>query len=278
MERRSIGTRLAGAVRSRGAEELEGSRAERVLQQLEETRGALRASHAQLVEMERLAAGEELASDFADAINNPLAALLGRLQMRLEASSPPDPEDERLHALARRIAEVVEGMFQLARRQPLEPREISIAKIVEDTARPLRALAEARRVKLAISLDPELPDIFADPSLITQALSELVENALAASAEGGQVELGVEMLAGAAAVCFRVRDAGPGIAPELRERVFDPFFTTRRGSLGLGLTLAGRIARAHGGRLRIRCAGGGGCEATLELPLPASLRTSERQA
>ena len=276
MERRSIGTRLAGAFRSRGAEELEGSRAERVLQQLEETRGALRASHAQLVEMERLAAGEELASDFADAINNPLAALLGRLQMRLEASSPPDPEDERLHALARRIAEVVEGMFQLARRQPLEPREISIAKIVEDTARPLRALAEARRVKLTISLDPELPDIFADPSLITQALSELVENALAASAEGGQVELGVEMLAGAAAVCFRVRDAGPGIAPELRERVFDPFFTTRRGSLGLGLTLAGRIARGHGGRLRIRSARGGGCEATLELPLPASLQRSER--
>ena len=91
MGRRSIGTRLAGAFRTHRGSASSDSRMEQHLQELEGTRRALRESHEQLVEMERLAAAEEFASDVADAINNPLAALLGRLQMQLEGK-PVDPE------------------------------------------------------------------------------------------------------------------------------------------------------------------------------------------
>jgi signal transduction histidine kinase len=268
MGRRSIGTRLAGAFRTQGGSESGGSRTEQYLQELEGTRRALRESHDQLIEMERLAAAEEFASDVADAINNPLAALLGRLQMQLEGK-PVDPEDERLYALATRIAAVVEGMSDLGKRRALSPREVPVPEIVEDAMRHVQVLAEERGVKLSTSLEPGMPPMFGDPPLLTRALSALLENAVEASAGGGQVELRVAKVAGAGAVRFRVLDEGPGIAPELRERVFDPFFSTRSGSLGLGLALARRIAAGHGGRIRIREGPGRGLVVTLDLPLPS---------
>ena len=270
MARRSIGTRLTGAFRGRGSRavpDADGSPLEHELQELERTRKVLRESHDKLIEMERLAAGEEFASDVADAINNPLAALLGRLQMRLDQGRPPDPEDERLYALARRIASVVQGLSLLSKRSALEAREISVADIVEEAIRPLRQQTEERGVKLSTSLEPGIPTVSGDLKLIAGALSALLENAFEASADGGHVELRVEKMERACAVRFRVRDVGPGIPPDLRERVFDPFFTTRPGSLGLGLALARRIALGHRGRVRIRCGPGPGAEATLDLPL-----------
>lgn len=268
MGRRSIGTRLAGAFRTHRGSASSDSRMERHLQELEGTRRALRESHERLIEVERLAAAEEFASDVADAINNPLAALLGRLQMRLEGK-PVDPEDERLYALATRIAAVVQGMSDLGKRRALSPREVPVPEIVKDAMRPVRALAEECGVKLTASLEPGMPPMFGDPLLLARALSALLENAVEASAEGGQVELRVAKVAGAGAVRFRVLDEGPGIAPELRERVFDPFFSTRSGSLGLGLALARRIATGHGGRIRIREGPGSGLVVTLDLPLPS---------
>lgn len=268
MERRTIGTRLVGAFRSRGrpaVTDVDGAGRE-FEQPLDPTGLDLRESHRELMEMERLATQTELASDVADAINNPLAALMGRLQMRIEGSQSPDSEDQRLYALGRRIASVVQGMFDLSR-GTLQAREVSVAEIVEQALKPLRGEAELRRVKLVVSLEPGLPRVFGDPALLPRALSALLDNALKASASGAEVELMVEKLATARAVRFQILDAGAGIAPELRERVFAPFFTTRPGALGLGLALAKRIAHGHRGRLQIRGAPSGGCIATLELPL-----------
>ena len=268
MERRTIGTRLAGAFRSRstpGATDVDIAGRE-LGQRLDPTRWDLGESQRELIEMERLATQTELASDVADAINNPLAALMGRLQMRIEGSQSPDAEDQRLYALGRRIASVVQGMFELSR-GTLQAREVPVAEIVEQALTPLRSEAELRGVKLVVSLEPELPNLFGDPALLLRALSALLDNALQASAGAAEVELKVQKLATASAVRFQILDAGPGIAPELRERVFAPFFTTRTGALGLGLALAKRIAHGHRGRLQLRGAPAGGCIATLELPV-----------
>ena len=181
-------------------------------------------------------------------------------------ASRPDPEDQRLYALGRRIASVVQGMFELSR-GTLQAREVPVAELVEQALTPLQGEAELLGVKLAVSLEPELPSLFGDPALLPRALSVLLDNALQASARGAEVELRVEKLATANAVRFQIVDAGPGIAPELRERVFAPFFTTRPGAIGLGLALAKRIAHGHQGRLQLRGAPAGGCIATLELPV-----------
>ncbi len=268
MERRTIGTRLVGAFPSDGTPAVTDvdEVGREFGQPLDPTGRDLRESHRELIEMERLATQTELASDVADAINNPLAALMGRLQMRIEGSQSPDSEDQRLYALGRRIASVVQGMFDLSR-GTLQAREVSVAEIVEQALTPLRGEAELRGVKLVVSLESGLPSVFGDPSLLPRALSALLDNALKASASGAEVELLVEKLAPAHAVRFQILDEGAGIAPELRERVFAPFFTTRPGALGLGLALAKRIAHAHRGRLQIRGAPSGGCIATLELPV-----------
>ena len=152
MERRTIGTRLVGAFRSRrtpGATDVDMAGSE-LGQRLDPTRWDLGESQRELIEMERLATQTELASDVADAINNPLAALMGRLQMRIEGSQSPDAEDQRLYALGRRIASVVQGMFELSR-GTLQAREVPVAEIVEQalTPPPKRGGAprgEARRV------------------------------------------------------------------------------------------------------------------------------------
>ena len=268
MERRTIGTRLVGAFRSRGTPavtDVDGVGG-KLGQPLDPTGGDLRESHRELIEMERLATQTELASDVADAINNPLAALMGRLQMRIEGSQPPDSEDQRLYALGRRIASVVQGMFDLSR-GTLQAGEVPVAEIVEQALTPLRGVAELRGVRLVVSLEPGLPSVIGDAALLPRALSALLDNALKASASGSAVELLVEKLPTAHAVRFQILDEGAGIALELHERVFAPFFTTRPGALGLGLALAKRIAHAHRGRLQICGAPSGGCIATLELPV-----------
>ncbi len=268
MERRTIGTRLAGAFRGRdtpATTDVDGAGRE-FGQPLDSTTGDLRESHRELIEMERLATQTELASDLADAINNPLAALMGRLQMRIEEGQSPDSEDQRLYALGRRIASVVQGMFDLSR-GTLQARQVSVDEVVEQALKPLRSEAEQRGVKFVVSLAAGLPSLFGDPVLLPRALAALLDNALKASASGAEVELSVEKLATARAVRFQVQDAGPGIAPELRERVFAPFFTTRPGALGLGLALARRIAHGHRGRLQIHGRPESGCIATLELPV-----------
>lgn len=271
MARRAIGTRpgnvFAGEV-ARGLRGPDGGEARCDAGELERTRDALRESHARLIEMERLAAGRELASDVADAINNPLAALLGRLQMRIEERDPPDPEDRRLYALASRIAGIVQGLSELSCGPSLEPVELSCGTLADRSAGALAARCRERGVALSVRID-EVPSLRGDAGLLERALTALLQNAVEASASGSSVDLHVAPLERLRVARFCVRDVGPGIAPEHRARIFDPFFTTRPGAQGLGLALARSIALAHGGRIRVRSGPGPGTEAVLDLPLPS---------
>ncbi len=221
---------------------------------------------ADLLRVERLAAAEEFAGEVAHAINNPLAALMGRLQMRIERLSPPDAEDEALLKLARRIDRTVAGMLELSNRSALHPTETRLVSILEEALKSVRVAAKEAGVKFESYADPRAETVFADPVLLTRALQVLLANAVDALPNGGTVRIEAEEVRQAGALLLRVQDPGSGMNPEIAELATEPFFTTKPGHTGLGMTLAQRIATAHGGRLRVKSAEHMGTVVTLELP------------
>jgi two-component system sensor histidine kinase HydH len=131
----------------------------------------------------------------------------------------------------------------------------------------LGAEASARAIGIVTQVDPALPIFLADGGQLTQALINLVINALQAVGSNGQIEIQARREEVEGEVTIGVRDSGPGIPSEKLAAVFEPYFTTKEEGSGLGLWIAQQIAVAHGGTLRAGNAPQGGAVFTLSLPL-----------
>ena len=121
---------------------------------------------------------------------------------------------------------------------------------------------------LQVQTVEDLPLVSADPQLLDAAIRALVRNAVEATGAGAPVELRTGRAE--AGVQLLVADSGPGVPEDVLPRAFEPLFSTRRGHAGLGLALAERVARAHGGRAYLQPRAGGGTEAILELPVASA--------
>jgi signal transduction histidine kinase len=207
-----------------------------------------------------------LAGSVAHAINNPLAALLGTVEMALESRGGERQALHRVLHLAHRIESVVASTLQLFRLDAPRREPVAMSDLIESLRRELSARSSPARIGVETKLDSELPEIQADPELLATALTALAENGVEAMAEhGGQLWLEAERAPGDGVV-VRVIDSGAGIALALRERVFEPFFTTKGGGTGLGLSIANHIVTQHGGRIELTARHGGGTTATVHLP------------
>lgn len=151
--------------------------------------------------------------------------------------------------------------------QPRKPRmrKADLSRLLDDVIQ-LAGLRESRAVFLfRKDLPPSLPALNCDPEQITKMLLNLAMNAIQATPEGGQIIWVAR--AGEGQVVVSIRDFGRGIPPGIVDRVFDPFFTTREGGLGLGLTVARQIAIAHGGTIRVDDISDRGTSISVALPL-----------
>jgi two-component system, NtrC family, nitrogen regulation sensor histidine kinase NtrY len=128
----------------------------------------------------------------------------------------------------------------------------------------LAAELATRHIELVVAIEPATLDVTADAELLEQALINLMRNAIDAVRDEpvARIALSAHQEPGAHVV-ISVDDTGPGIAPELREKVFVPFFTTKRQGSGVGLTLVRQIATAHGATINISVAPGGGARVRL---------------
>jgi len=235
-------------------------------------RVALAASALRLQEQrrrgERLAHLGALAAALAHEIKNPLGAILGALEL----IDPPPGQRRWLDILreeSQRLDRTVTDALALGRAPRLETRRVAPREVAEGA----RLLAQERAVRGRVELTLRAEDeasraVELDPDQLRHALLNLVLNAISVQPEGGRVELSVERRPGA--VEFHVRDDGPGVAPDLRARVFEPFFSTRPSGSGIGLAVAQRVAAAHGGRLEIGAPDGGyrGAHFVLSIPDP----------
>jgi len=236
---------------------------------------------AQLREAAKMETVGRLAGGVAHDFNNLLQTILTCTEL-LDGSELNESDQEDVDAIrsaAKRGADLVQKLSAFGRRQALSPSRVDLNRLVDELREPLgRMLGDD--IELVTMLDAEPMIIEADPSQLEQVLVNLALNAREAMVGGGRISfetglVGVEeeLYAGPGPtpglyVALRVRDTGPGIPIEIRDKVFDPFFTTRRGGSGLGLSSAHGILAQSGGTIRIRDNDTGG--ACVELLLPAA--------
>jgi len=162
---------------------------------------------------------------------------------------------------------------------PRDPVALDLRAAIDGTLALLRPLLAERRVRVERNYAADLPVVVADPGAIKQVILNLLKNAADALEEsGGNVRISTSASDDGRQVVVAVADDGPGIAPELRERIFDPFVTTKsagRGT-GLGLSICRRIAEAHHGTLEVSAAPTGGASFTLRLPAETTNAAADR--
>jgi signal transduction histidine kinase len=232
--------------------------------------GEVRALETEMARRERLAALGDVAAAFAHEVRNPLNAVSMGLQ-RLGAEFKPEPAGEYarfvelMQGEVRRLNAIVEQFIALARPLPLKPAPVEPDELLRELAALVEGEARQAGVALRLVLPAALPTLVADRDHLKQVLLNLARNAVQAMAQGGTLTLSAEAARGSVAIA--VADTGPGIAPAALPRVFDPYFTTKPGGLGLGLTIARRIVEAHGGALTAESEPGRGSVFRVSLPL-----------
>jgi len=168
-----------------------------------------------------------------------------------------------------RVERSISHLLRFAREEELELRDARLAEIVDSALATCCERAARLGVRIERELDGPAP-VRGDPEKLRRVVINLVGNALDALEESKTREPRVRVLAGenlaGDEVWLRVRDNGPGIASELRARVFDPFFTSKQGGTGLGLALARKVVLAHGGSIEVGAAAPQGTEFVVTLP------------
>jgi two-component system, NtrC family, sensor histidine kinase HydH len=221
----------------------------------------------QLRRADRLSALGELSAGMAHEIRNPLGAIKGTAEILREGVAQEDPKREFADILITevdRLNRVLEDFLRFARPAPVEMGRFSLHQVVGDVLDLTRQQALRNKVEVKTDLDQDIQV----PGLgeqIQQAVLNLVLNALQAMPEGGRLDVSTTNLDNEIQV--QVRDSGPGIAPEDRGRIFNPFVTTRTSGTGLGLAITQRIVQSHEGRILLQSEPGQGACFTLCLPL-----------
>jgi len=215
-----------------------------------------------------------LLAGVAHELNNPLAVVMGQASLleRAAAGSPLAARAAKIAAAAERCGRIVSNFLALARQRPPERREVDLRHVVRDALEMLAYPLHTDSIDVETELAADLPHLWADGHQLRQVFVNLVTNARQAMrglASPRLLTITAQPSPDRTRVIVEVGDTGPGIPPEVQERLFEPFFTTRpagEGS-GLGLSLCRGIVESHGGTIVLaRCDGNGACF-RIELPV-----------
>lgn len=223
--------------------------------------------------VERVAYRGLLASGLAHEIRNPLNAMNMNLQMLEEELQglPAAAEGDTLELLSatkseiKRLESLVNNFLLYARPSAPKLELQDLNEALKATALFLQADFRRTGVQLAVDLEPLLPSVEVDESQLRQAIMNILVNARQVLKQGGVVTLASRAGAGGEVV-VEIRDDGPGIPPENRDKIFEPFFSKRAGGTGLGLAIARQMVEAHGGTIQVDSEIGKGTTFRIRLP------------
>lgn len=237
-----------------------------VIGQRDKAENTLSQTQQQLFETEKLSAVGLLAASVAHDIRNLLTPL--SIEVALADQDDPALRSESLSAMRRQIdglALLTHRLLALARPDTSERVPLDLGALIGPILRLAQAQAALENVRILCTISPRLPPVSADSVQMEQVLVNLILNAVQAmrATGGGTLSVTLDRFQGSARV--RIADTGPGITPQNRRRLFDPFFTTRPDGAGLGLFSCRRIAEAHGGTITVRSKPGR-TQFTLRLP------------
>jgi signal transduction histidine kinase len=221
-----------------------------------------------LAHAEKLAAIGELAARIAHELRNPVTAARSLAQQLASETAPPLDETARLILTElERVERQVAALLRFARRDEFRFAAVDVGALVRETVEASRARLDADGIAVVLDLAEGI-EARADRERVRQVLVNLIDNAADALANGAptrRITLTVARANGHASLS--VVDSGPGVPLEALPHLFEPFFSLKAHGTGLGLAIAKRTVDAHGGRIAVRAAPGGGAAFDVELPL-----------
>ena len=224
-----------------------------------ETESELQHQREELAHVTRISTMGELAASLAHELNQPLTAILSNAQaaQRFLSAKPPDLEEIRdiLKDIVEdnsRAGEVIRRMRALVKKEDLAFVDLDLAGVIRDVMQLVHSDAILRNVRVSLESSSKLPLVRGDRVQLQQVVLNLLLNAFDATKDTPVVEREVVVRAemnGAGMVEVAVRDHGVGLTSDKLDKVFQPFYTTKRDGLGMGLSISRSIIEAHGGRL-----------------------------
>jgi signal transduction histidine kinase len=225
------------------------------------------------IEAERLAEIGSFTGGLAHEIKNPLSTVQLNLQLLREDLVPDNPAYTRLisrldtvHRETSRLREILDDFLRYAGRIELDKKPTELNELLDELCDFFLPQAQLQRVQLRLRKHPEPVIANVDPKLVKQAVLNLLINGLQAMGDAGGELIMALSVQGKNAV-IDVIDTGPGIDPEKLSKIFQAYYTTKKGGTGIGLAMARRIADAHGGKIVVRSEVGKGSDFRLSLPL-----------
>lgn len=207
-------------------------------------------------QMEKLAALGQLAAGIAHEVNNPLAGIRNAFELIKSTYSPDHAHFDLLELIdgeIERIRSITHQMYQLYRRNPAQPTEFKMERVVGEVVTLLERVARQQQVHLQANLEESCSTVVLPEGEVKQILYNLIRNAIQASETQQSVEVSIKETD--KTTCVTVMDQGAGIATDVLPRIFEPFFSTKtgqpKGGMGLGLSVSQSLIEAMGGSIQV---------------------------
>lgn len=251
-------------------------RFQHLIRDVDQTKTRLEQSQEHLEQAEKWALVGKLAAGVAHSVRNPLTSVKMRLfsmERDLVLTSSQKEDFEVISEEIRHIDTIVGNFLEFSRPPRLKIQPVSPSDLVDAAISLLKHRLESYNVTLEVHREHRLPAINGDPDQLKEVIVNLLANACEALIDGGLIliketaHLSDDADAG---ITIEVADQGPGIPNEIRDRIFQPFFSTKEEGTGLGLSIARRIVNEHGGSLELVSESGQGARFVITLPMKGS--------
>jgi two-component system, NtrC family, sensor kinase len=250
-------------------------------QRVEEKTRELKRAHDEVLHVETMASLGKMAAVVAHEINNPLSGILTYSKLikkwidRDQASAEKKKEEaiqclDLIASESRRCGDLVKNLLGFSRSFPMNVQSTEMNPVVQQCILLVRHNLDHAGIQLHQNLAEALPHLQCDPSQIEQVLLAVIMNAIDAMPRGGNLWIETSLAADGSAVAISVRDDGTGIAPEVLDKIFEPFVTTKESGhgTGLGLAVSRGIVERHSGKISMQSELGKGTTVTITLPVP----------
>lgn len=210
----------------------------------------------------------ELSASIIHDIGNPLAGIHNLLELVRSDTCPVDVREEVFSVLETEVSDLnnmVINFLEFTRSSSFDRTKTDVSKLVDSILKLIRTDITEKQVHVSFSIEPELPEIMVDKRAIKQVLLNLIRNALQAVESGGRIDISGKSTADN--LLISIRDNGCGIDAKQIDRLFRPFYTTKRNGTGLGLFIAYNIIREHRGNISISSALDEGAEFVVSIPI-----------
>ena len=252
-------------------------RYQRLAEELAETNRQLERAQAEARRSERLAALGQMSAGLAHEIRNPLGVIKGSAEMLNQKLGTADPLSAELAGYisseVNRLSALVSRFLDFARPLHAHTHPQEVPAVMDRVLKSVADQWKGGPVRVSRHYASSLPLAMADEGLCEQVFVNLIQNAYEAMGEnGGELEVHISPARseGRNGIEVRVHDSGPGIPPELREQIFNPFFTTKKTGVGLGLSIVSKIMDEHRGSIRVDTSSASGTGFLLYFPAASS--------